>query len=274
MSVSDLIAAAGDRLTTTDRRIAEVVLAEPTLLAFGTVSELAQRVATSRPSVVRFATKLGFAGFTELQGHVREGISEQLLRPSERIRQRKDGPGPSQRDLEAALGHVFEVLTPERLDELTAPLLTASQVWILTGETSRAGALALYSGLTMIRPNVHFVEEHASGRDLGNAGPGDAAIVVDFARYRRHALLAAESLAAAGVRVVAITDGPLSPLVPIAEAWCELQVPAVGPFDSSVPAVATAELFVSHLAGRLREEARERIDRTEAFWRASGIFVE
>ena len=125
-----------------------------------------------------------------------------------------------------------------------------------------------------MRPNVRLVEEHSSGRDLANANPGDAAVIVDFARYRRHSLVAAESLAAAGVRVVAITDGPLSPLVPFAEAWFELRVPAVGPFDSSVPAVALAELLVGHLAGRLRDDARARIDRTEALWRASGVFVE
>lgn len=274
MSLSDLIAAAGDRLTTTDRRIAEVVLAEPTLLAFGTVSDLAKRVTTSRPSVVRFATRLGFGGFSELQRHIREGISEQLLRPSERIRQSADGPGPSQRDLESSLEHLFEALTIERLEELTSPLFEAPHIWIVSGETSRAGALVLHSGLAMIRPGVNLVDQHSSGRDLGNASAGDAAVVIDFARYKRHSVLAAEHLAAADVRIVAITDGPLSPLVPLAEAWCSLRVPAVGPFDSSVPAVATAELIVGHLAGRLRDDARRRIDRTEAHWRASGLFIE
>ena len=62
-SLSQLIAAAGDRLTPTERRIAEAVVAEPTLLAFGTVSNLAAAVGTSRPSIVRFATKLGFEGY-------------------------------------------------------------------------------------------------------------------------------------------------------------------------------------------------------------------
>ena len=62
-STLDLIAAASNTLTPTDRRIAEAVLGEPTLLAFGTVTDLATRVGTSRPSIVRFATKLGFEGY-------------------------------------------------------------------------------------------------------------------------------------------------------------------------------------------------------------------
>ena len=58
-SSSDLIAAVSSDLTPTERRIAEEVLTEPTLLAFGTVPDLANRVGTSRPSIVRFANKLG-----------------------------------------------------------------------------------------------------------------------------------------------------------------------------------------------------------------------
>ena len=43
-SSSELIAAVSGELTPTERRIAEEVLSEPTLLAFGTVSDLATRV--------------------------------------------------------------------------------------------------------------------------------------------------------------------------------------------------------------------------------------
>ena len=40
ISTTDLIAAVSSDLTPTERRIAEEVLNEPTLLAFGTVSDL------------------------------------------------------------------------------------------------------------------------------------------------------------------------------------------------------------------------------------------
>ena len=107
-TTAELIAAVGDRLTPTERRIAEAVLAEPTLLAFGTVSDLAARVGTSRPSIVRFATKLGFEGYSDLQDHVRLGLSQRLSRPTERVRH-DDMPGVSvQPAWERALASVFE----------------------------------------------------------------------------------------------------------------------------------------------------------------------
>jgi len=273
VSIPNLIAAAGDRLTPTERRIAEAVLEEPTLLAFGTVSDLAGRVGTSRPSIVRFATKLGFEGYADLQRQVRQGLSRQLSRPSERIRQPQGEVGRTRPALEDALASVFEALDGERLARLARPLAEADCVWILTGETSRAGAHALRSGLSMIRPHVHLVEEHSSGRELASAARGDAAVVFDFARYRRHSITAAQALAEHGVRIVAVTDGPLSPLAALTDTWCEIRVPGIGPFDSSVPAVAAAELLVAHVATQLEDEARLRIDRTEALWRATGTFL-
>jgi len=273
MLVSDLIAAASERLTPTDRRIAEAVLEEPTLLAFGTVSDLAGLVGTSRPSIVRFATKLGFGGYSDLQDRVRQGLSKQLSRPSQRVRQQDEALAPSRSALESALGRAFDTLDDGRLKTLAAPICDAKHVWILSGETSRAGAYAFLSGMKMIRAGVHLVEEHTSAGDLSSAAPGDVAVVFDFTRYRRHAIETARLLASRGVAIVAVTDGPLSPLTSLTDHWCELEVPAIGPFDSSVPAVIVAELLVAHITTQLRDEARENIDRTEALWEISGTFL-
>ncbi len=273
MPISNLIAAANERLTPAERRIAEAVLADPTLLAFGTVSELASHVGTSRPTIVRFATKLGFEGYSGLQKQVRAAMSQQLSRPSQRIRHPEGSLESSLAALEAMIPSVIEALADGKLEALTVPIVRADHVWIISGETSRAGAYTLHSGLTIVRPDVHLVDEHSSARDLSGAAEGDAAVVFDFARYRRHSITAARMLAQCAVDIVAITDGPLSPLATLTDTWCALTVPAVGPFDSSVPAVAVAELLVASVAVHLRDKARDRIDRTEALWEATGTFL-
>ena len=273
MSISNLIAAVNERLTHTERRIAEAILADPTLLAFGRVSDLAQRVGTSRPSIVRFATKLGFAGYTELQEEVRDGLSQQLSRPTERIRQADASLAPSQAAILNALTSLFETLDDDELARIANPIVQAKSVWIITGETSRAGAHALLSGLTIVRPDVHLVDEYSIARDLSSATAGDTAVVFDFARYRKHSITAARTLANHGVHIVAITDGPFSPLASLTDTRCDLAIPAMGPFDSSIPAVAVAELIVAHVATQLRDAAKTRIDRTEALWDATETFL-
>ena len=272
--LSQIIASAGDRLTPTERRIAQAVLADATLLAFGTVSDLATAVGTSRPSIVRFATKLGFGGYPELQGHVRESLTVSLFRPSERIRTVGEASMSTRSKMEQSIRSVFEAVGGARLAELAGKLAKAEAVWIISGETSRAGAHALLSGLSIIRPMVVLVEDHTIGKDLAGVGPDDVAVVFDFYRYRQTAVTAAQTLADSGVEIIAITDGPLSPLTRLTDVWCEVQVPAIGPFDSSLPAVAIAELLVAEVAGQLQEAATERIDRTEGMWAATGTFYD
>lgn len=273
VSISALIAAAGDRLTPTERRIAEAVLQDPALLAFGTVSTLADHVGTSRPSIVRFAHKLGFSGYTQLRESLRSGLSQQLFRPSDRIRQDDTTGSPARSALTEALSGVFDAIDGDQLSKLAAPIIRADTVWIISGETSRAGAHALLSGLSIVRPSVRLVEEHSTGVDLAGAGRRDAAVVIDFFRYRRHAIRSARMLAELGVEIVTITDSPLSPLAALTDTWCELRIPAVGPLDSSLPAVAMAELLVAQVAHELHDEATDRIDRIEELWERTETFL-
>ncbi|MBL0922407.1 MAG: MurR/RpiR family transcriptional regulator [Phycisphaerales bacterium] len=274
MSLQELIAPVSDRLTPTERRICALLLEDATLLAFGTVSDIAGRVGTSRPSIVRFANKLGFDGFTSLQGWVRQDLAKQLSTPSQRIR-RREGEGPGIRAaLEQAVRQTLETLDDRRLEALAAPIARARAVWILSGETSMAGAIVLHSGLSMVRPGVNLVHEQTAARQLCSARPGDAAVVYDFARYRRHSVLAARTLAELGVEIVAITDSPMSPLASLTKTWCKLHIPAAGPFDSALPSVLTSEMITARVVEMLGGKAHAQIDRLEGLWQGLGTFLE
>ena len=273
LSIEERIAAVGVRLTPTERRIAQTVLDEPTLLAFGTVSDLPTRAKTSRPSIVRFATKIGFARYTDLQGWVRQGLSDRLAEtPGQRIRRPQGEHADVGQAIEEAIQATLATLDHAFIQRLAAPLIGAEKIWILSGETSRAGAHVLLSGLSMIRDNVNLIDQHNFGRDLCGATNRDAAVVIDFARYRRSCVLAARALGDLGVDVVAITDSPLSPLAEITEHCCVLDIPAVGPFDSSLPAVLAAELLVLEVSEQLGTRIHPRIDRLERLWKETDTF--
>lgn len=272
-SLTNLVADASGDLTPTERRLAEAVLAEPTLLAFGTVSDLASRVGASRPSVVRFANKLGFEGYAQLQRLVRVDLSRRLSHPSARIRSDDKAESSARKRLNSAIDSVFDALEGQNLARLVRPIARAKRVWILSGETSQAGAHAFYSGLSMVRPGVQFLGDCSVSSQLSSGERGDVAVVFDFFRYRRQVAAAVKILSDSDVEIVAVTDGPLSPLIELADAWCEIQVPAIGPFDSSVPVVAIAELLVSRVAKELQDEATARIDRIEAIWEMTETFL-
>lgn len=65
--VSDRIAAAMDRLSPSERRVAQIVTADPRAAMEGTVAMLARAAGVSEPTVVRFCRSLGLDGFGELR---------------------------------------------------------------------------------------------------------------------------------------------------------------------------------------------------------------
>ncbi|MDE0701185.1 MAG: MurR/RpiR family transcriptional regulator [Acidimicrobiaceae bacterium] len=273
VTVSEIIARAGERLTPTERRIAEAVIAEPTLLAFGTVSDLADRIGTSRPSIVRFANKLGFDGYGSLQAVGRRRVEEALTQPRDRGPRDLSDRNSELDKLATGVETVVQIAARGEIWTIAERVAAAGSVWIVSGENSLTGAHALRSGLSMIRPRVHLVDEHSVGRDLIDAEQDDLGIAIDFYRYRRSTVAVTRTWAEHGIPIVAITDSPLSPLAASAEVLCLLSVPAVGPFDSSVPAVVVAELVVAAVAVINRSEAQDRIDRLEALWAETETFL-
>ncbi|HZY07265.1 MAG TPA: hypothetical protein VFE69_05950, partial [Ilumatobacteraceae bacterium] len=86
VEVADRIGKSSTSLTNAERRVAEVVLANPQLVAFGTVADLAESAGSGAATVVRLATKLGFEGFSALQASIQQDLANQLRPAAERIR--------------------------------------------------------------------------------------------------------------------------------------------------------------------------------------------
>ena len=85
-SVVTRIRTASPKLSPAQRRIADAIAADPQLVAFGTVADVAKEAQTSGASVVRLATRLGYDGFIELQEAVQGELADRLRPAAARIR--------------------------------------------------------------------------------------------------------------------------------------------------------------------------------------------
>ena len=272
-----LVAGIATELTATERRLAEVVLADPTCVAFDTVAELARRAGTSGPSVMRFATRLGFDGYSALQRSVRDDLAARLTRPTDRIRSDEpaDSDDAARRNAHASIDDVYDRATRDAISEMAEVVASATgHLWIVASEASSPVAHLLTSNLRLVRSGVVQVTGSAAAvaGTIVDAGPDDAVIAVDVERYERSVSDTARLLVERGAVMVAITDGPLAPLATAAAHWCGVRVPSIGPFDSAVPIVAMAELLIAEVAARRRDTATDRLDRAEDAWTALDAF--
>ncbi|HWS47757.1 MAG TPA: hypothetical protein VN636_17985, partial [Acidimicrobiia bacterium] len=154
--IATRIAATASALTASERRVADVVLDDPQAVAFGTVARLADRAGTSGPTVVRFAAKLGFRGFAQLQAAVRDEIADALRPATARIRERP-ASNVVGTVLAADLDNVrvtLEGIAPDEFAAAVEGVAAGRRVFVLAGEVARGVGIALVTQLDLLRDGV------------------------------------------------------------------------------------------------------------------------
>src|SRR5262245_17447066 len=166
--VAARIAEHRDRLSPTERQVAEVVLRDPEAVAFGTVARVADAAGTSGASVVRLANRLGYGGFSELQAAVQAEIGQQLRPAVERIRGER-GSDVVSRTLRAEVDNVHRTLTAVAPDAFARAVdLLADRrrrVLVVAGEAEAGVGAMLASSLDLVREGV----EQVGGSDVAVA---------------------------------------------------------------------------------------------------------
>lgn len=272
VDVADVIARAGTTLTPSERRVAEVVMSQPQLVAFGTVVDLADAAGAGAATVVRLAAKLGFDGFTSLQQAVQADLANQLRPAAQRIREQGPTGSVAQHlQLESAnLTTTMAALDDTKVGEVVDLLAdTTRRVRVVSGDGSNGVARQMVGDLSGLRDEVTLIDgnEVSVLRQASLVRPSDVVMAIDVRRYDRWLVDVVNSAHEAGCTIVAVTDSRLSPLASRSRHTLTVSAVGGGPFESHVGTLALCNLLVAAVAGRLREQATDRLDRAEDAWR-------
>jgi DNA-binding MurR/RpiR family transcriptional regulator len=254
------------------RRVAELAVADPEALAFGTVQSVAERTGTSAPTVVRVAAALGFDGYTALRDAIRVELSTRLRSAAERLQQPVDAPLFT-RTRTAELANVDQTLAgldPAQVDRAVALLADPERrVWIMPSSQLAGVGTRFADELSLIRSRVRVVDgaEFRVHTILAAVQPGDVLVTFDIQRHEAWLVRAQRAAVARGAVPIAVTDRlPCSLELTGGEALtfsCETP----GPFESQVGAVIVANLLVNGVVDLDRSGLAERVDVLEQVWR-------
>ncbi|WP_455354927.1 MurR/RpiR family transcriptional regulator [Streptomyces sp. SYSU K217416] len=209
----------GRRLSPAQRRIAQYMVDHLPEAAFLSITDLAERVGVSQPSVTRFASALGFSGFPAL----REALQPIALSA---VAGSPDSPEEIRRnELQAAIDTEIENLEnlrrllgdPNRVIELGRDLAQSVPLTILGLRISVSLAEYFAYAARRIHPDVRLVTRGGSvafdallqSREAG----GTWVLAFSMPRYANETLAAIRDARSTGLRVALITDQPLSPFV-------------------------------------------------------------
>jgi DNA-binding MurR/RpiR family transcriptional regulator len=257
------------RLSKQLQRIARFALERPHELALSTVAAIAENLGVQPSSLIRFANALGFAGFSEMQRLFRSHLVERSTRAASyreriaslRARAKERGTTPP----EVLHGFVADSMHGlEKLEENIRPadlrvavrLLAGAQTIYLIG-LRRSFPVAAYLAYALSRLELRTQLLDGAGgmnREFARlAGRKDLLVAVSFRNYTPEAVDIAAECHGRGVPVIAVTDGPLSPLVRAAAVAFELGDDSSQPFRSLVEPLCLAQSLVVSVGHYLAE---------------------
>ena len=198
-----------------DRALAAYMLAEFGSLPFETAASLAAKVEVSEPTVGRFCRAIGYDGFKDLKGNLRNDMGDQPWLIGDRLRDLQErtnaGADNLTRGLElemAALVAVYEASYTPEWERVVKRLARAKSVFVVGFQTERGIAQSFATQLQYLRDKVHLLDlANGNFADLLAAEDADSALVIfEARRYSHNAQLLAGEAKAAGIPVTLITD--------------------------------------------------------------------
>lgn len=216
------------RLSKSQRLLADYITEHCDKAAFLTANRLGDAVGVSESTVVRFAVRLGYEGYPELQRAVQELIRNKLtavqrLEVTSELLSGSDVLRSVMREDIDRINTTLASIDNEAFDQAVQYAISARQIYIVGLRSSSALAEFLYFYFNLIFEGVKLVSGssvNAVPEQLLHATKDDCVICISFPRYSRTTVDAVEYASSKGASVIAITDGPMSPIT--SHASCSL----------------------------------------------------
>ncbi|MGR8010757.1 MurR/RpiR family transcriptional regulator [Streptomyces hypolithicus] len=240
----------GHRLSPGQRRIAQYIVDHLTEAAFLSITDLAERVGVSQPSVTRFAASLGFSGFPALREALQPiALSSVAGSPETREEIRRN-------ELQAAVDAEIENLEslrrtladPNHILGIGRDLAQSLPLTVLGLRISVSLAEYFAYAARRIHPDVRLVTRGGSvaydallqSREAG----GTWVVAFGMPRHANETLAAMQAARSTGLRVALITDLTLGALVDEADVALTAGTGSRLVFDSySAPGVLSAAVL-------------------------------
>jgi DNA-binding MurR/RpiR family transcriptional regulator len=263
-----------DRLTQSQKRIAEYIVEHSQAVAFSTVDQMAARLDVNPSTIVRFTYRLGLNGFPDLQERMRELVRGQLSRTSDPVNESHVAGHLEGTSFGASLSHDWQNLhrtitglDAEAFGRAVNILARAKRAYVIAGFSTFPVANYFAMILDRLRSDVSLLASNdafAMPR-LVEMKSEDCVVAFTFPRYasatHRIVLWAKENKA----KVIAVTDSPISAVGQIADVVLLAASAGTGMQNSMVAPMAVGNALLSGVAAARGTSALERYSRHGRF---------
>ena len=211
-----------ERLSASERRVADAVLADPELVRTSTIMRLADVSGASQSTVARFCQSLGYPGYREFRLDVIAALSrDQAQRVSFDIAEGEIGPDDSIADTVAkiafqevqAIQNTAQMLDTDAVAQAVAAIRTARRIELYGAGASSLSAQDLFQKLSRIgKPAAASVDIHLALAQAALLDDVSVAIGVSFRGETRETLDFLTVARRTGALTIGITNAAQSSL--------------------------------------------------------------
>lgn len=260
--------------------IANYIINDYDKAAFMTAAKLGDILNISESTVVRFAIKLGYDGYRDLQNQLQELIKNKLT-TLQRLNLADDDYHSNEdtlmkimeKDLDNIKKTVNEI-DRESFHKAVNLILNAENIYTigLRSSTFLAGYLSFY--LNFLFDNTRLVSSGASDifEQMLKIGPGDVIVIITYPRYTRKTIDVLEYVKEKGATVIAITDSFLSPAVEKADVALIANSEMLSFVDSLVAPMSLINALIVALGTEKRNELNAYFQELEEIWKRYNIY--
>ncbi len=263
------------------KRIAAAILESYDKAAYLTAARLAEMVGVSESTVVRFASELGFTGYSDFQRAVQELVRIKLT-PTQRIAVTKDRIGSGdilenvmESDI-AKLRYTLDTFDREVFNKSVDSILKAKTIYIAGARSTEPLARILYYNLSLIFDNVKFINPSSSAEvfeQMYSIGEDDCFIAFSFPRYSSKMVNAVRFARSNNADVVVFTDSAVSPLAEYATHTITAQSDMASFMDSLVAPLSIINAIVVEISARCGDKISERFNNLEKIWDEYDVYA-
>lgn len=269
------------KMSKSHKAIARFILEHYDQAVFMTAAKMGETLGISESTVVRFADRVGYAGYPEFQRALEECVKGKLSSIQKmdakygRSTQSEVLTSVISADIEK-LQHTIDNLDPAAFESAVETILAADTIYIMGLRSNEPLAEFLHFYLNMVRGGVVLLKTTSVSEtfeQMIRINEKDCFIGISFPRYSMRTLKAMEFASDRNAKVIAVTDSINSPMSLYSSCNLLARSDMVSIVDSLVAPLSVINALVVALCLRCPQDVRSNLEMLEETWNNYQVYL-
>lgn len=261
-----------EQFTNTEKRFVHFLLSNKFKAPFLSAYEIANRIKANSSTLIRFAKKIGFKGYPELQKNLGQLLVKEISYLSD-FEKAKTFEEPKENNiiqvsLNKSYSNMLELLKnvdEQKIKLFSKKICTSRKKVIIANRSSFSAGHFMYFELNAIIPQVYLLSDydHSYYDIFGDLNERDVIIAIGVPRYTKLTIDFAQYAVQKKINVIAITDNLVSPLFSLSSICLFVATQSATFHNSNVAMMALIDAVIAQVFSQKKVTSIKRLERKE-----------